>query len=154
MRGTSSLGIVVIVVIGFAVSCSHAPQLERTSEQVAGFRSQYLEHHPDDRFKKQILKNEVHKEMNFMQVLAAWGLPNVRNGVDEQGSETWGYFAVDKHSKEVKRYDLVFNRSRLIGWLISDDPGLGLLNPEDLTGLPVMSTGGMSPSELGSMDKQ
>ena len=72
--------LVIGIVVVLTVSCTHAPQLDRTSDQVAGFRTHYLEHNPDDPFKKDIMRGKVHKEMNYMQVLASWGLPNVRTG--------------------------------------------------------------------------
>ena len=155
MDGARSLGIVAIGLLVFAASCSHAPRLERNSTQVAEFRAQYLEHHPDDPFKKDILSSRVQKEMNYMQVLASWGLPYARTGIAEDGTETWSYIAVEALSKEVLRYDLVFTKNRLINWLISDNLGQGLIYPKDLTGLPIMSTGmEKSSSGLGSLEQK
>jgi hypothetical protein len=155
MNGARSLGVVAIVSLAFAASCSHAPRLERDSTQVAEFRAQYLKHHPDDPFKEDILNSRVQKEMNYMQVLASWGLPYARTGIADDGTETWSYIAVEAVSREVLRYDLVFTKNRLINWLVSDDLGMGLIYPDDLTGLPTMSTGMDSPSSgLGSLEQK
>jgi hypothetical protein len=154
MRGARSLGIVAIVTVAFAASCSHAPRLERNTGQVAEFRAQYVKHHPDDPFIKDILNSRVQKEMNYMQVLASWGLPYARTGIAEDGTETWAYIAVEAVSKEVLRYDLVFSRNRLINWLISDDLPPGLIYPEDLTGFPTMDTGLSTSSGLGSLEQK
>ena len=144
--------LVIGIVVVLTVSCTHAPQLDRTSDQVAGFRTHYLEHNPDDPFKKDIMRGKVHKEMNYMQVLASWGLPNVRTGVAADGSETWGYYAVDKHSKEVRRYDLLFSKNRLITWFISN-PDQDLHHQDEVADLPVISTSSMTMSSgLGSSD--
>ena len=152
MKVTVSLGVVAIAAGLFAASCSHAPRLERNSEEVAGFRAHYLEYHPHDPFKKQILKSEVHKDMSYMQVLASWGLPNLRSGNAEEGSEVWAYYAVDEHSKELRNYQLAFYRNRLIIWQITNDPGIGLVHPDDLTGLPVVDSSSMTMSSgLGSL---
>jgi hypothetical protein len=141
------------VIVVLAVSCTHAPQLNRTSDQVLEFRTHYLTNNPDDRFKEDIMKSKVHREMNYMQVLAAWGLPNVRTGVADDGSETWGYYAVDDVSRDVRRYDLLFSKNRLVSWYISD-PDANLLHRDEVSDLPVISTSSMTMSSgLGSTDK-
>ncbi len=154
MKRARSLGIVAIVTVAFAASCSHAPRLERNTSQVAEFRAHYLEYHPDDPFIKDILNSRVQKEMNYMQVLASWGLPHARTGIAEDGSETWAYLAVDRVSKAVWRYELVFSKNSLVNWLISNDPGLGLIYPDDLTRLPTMDTDMETSSGLGSLEQK
>jgi hypothetical protein len=131
----------VIVTVAFAASCSHAPRLERSTGQVAEFRTHYIKYHPDDPFIKDILDSRVQKEMNYMQVLASWGLPYARTGIADDGTETWSYVALEAVSKEVLRYDLVFCKNSLVNWLISDDLPPGLIYPEDLIGFPTMDTG-------------
>lgn len=140
MRGTNVLPTVVLVTAAFAVSCSHAPRLDRDPDQVGAFRSEYLLTHPDDPFKKEIMNNQVRRDMSIMQVLAAWGLPNARTEVAKNGSETWTYYAIDKSSREVVGYQLVFDKNRLCHWVISANAGQGLLTPDDLTGLPTVGT--------------
>jgi hypothetical protein len=81
--------------------------------------------------------------MNFMQVLASCGLPNLRAGGSAEGSETWTYYARDGHTKKVLSYELVFSKNELSNWIIGA-AGPGLLNPDDLTGLPTV---GVTPVE-------
>lgn len=154
MKAARSLGIVAILTVVFAAACSHAPVLERNTTQVAEFRAHYLEYHPDDPFIKDILSSRVQKEMNYMQVLASWGLPYARTGIADDGTETWSYVARDLVSKEILRYDLVFTKNRLINWLISGDLPLGIIYPEDLTGFPTMDTGLSTSSGLGSLEQK
>jgi hypothetical protein len=112
---------------------------------VASFRTQYLETHPNDKFEKQILESEVRKGMNFMQVLASWGLPNKRAIVNDSGNETWTYYAMDEHTKVLTSYELVFGKSQLTHWVI-DGGAPGLTN---LTGVPTVSSTPVSdPSSL------
>ena len=154
MRFANALPTVALVTIAFAVSCSPAPQLVRNPDQVEGFRAQYLMHHPDDPFKNEIMNSQVRKDMTIMQVLAAWGLPNMRSEVSKNGSETWTYFAIDETSREVHGYQLVFDKNRLCHWVISDHPGQGILNPEDLTGLPTVGDTQTLPSGMGLEQKR
>ena len=151
MKAARSLGIVAVLTVAFAASCSHAPVLERNTTQIAEFRAHYLKHHPDDPFMKDILSSRVQKEMNYMQVLASWGLPYARTGIAKDGSETWSYIAIEAVSKEVLRYDLVFAKNSLISWLVSDNPPLGLIYPDDLTGFPTIDTG-MGATGPGSLE--
>jgi len=153
MKAARSLGIVAILTVVFAASCSHAPVLERNTTQIAEFRAQYLEHHPDDPFMKDILSSRVQKEMNYMQVLASWGLPYARTGIADDGTETWSYIAVESVSKQILRYDLVFTKNSLINWLISDNLPDGLI-PENLTGFPTMDSGLTTSSGLGSLEQK
>ena len=90
----------------------------------------------------------------FVIVLAAWGLPNMRSEVSKNGSETWTYFAIDETSREVHGYQLVFDKNRLCHWVISDHPGQGILNPEDLTGLPTVGDTQTLPSGMGLEQKR
>lgn len=153
MRHTNVLPTVVLVTIAFATSCSHSPRLVRESGQVDAFRSQYLLHHPDDPYKKQIVNSQVRKDMSMMQVLAAWGLPNVRSEVAKNGCETWTYFAVEESTREVVGYQLVFDKNRLCHWVMSNRPEMGLVNPEDLTGLPTVGTSQTLPGGMGLEQK-
>lgn len=131
---------VVVVAVALAVvSCAHSPRLSRQSEDVTTLRAEYLNNYPDDEFKQQIINGEVRKGMNIFQVLASWGLPNVRRGVTRGTSESWIYYAVDEHTQKLMSYELVFQKRSLSYWIIDGDvPGLGTLTPRDLIGIPTI----------------
>ncbi|MDH3216032.1 MAG: hypothetical protein OEN01_07030 [Candidatus Krumholzibacteria bacterium] len=130
---------ILVVVIAFAASCSHSPRLPRGTQEVASLRAEYLQNNPDDPFKGQILNSEVSKGMNVLQVLASWGLPNVRRGYAQGHSESWTYYAVDEHTQKLLSYELVFYKSTLSLWVMDGDAaGLGTLTPRDLIGIPTI----------------
>ena len=129
-----------IAVVALAAACSHAPQLTRHSDHVLVFRTQYLQHYSGAPFEKEIRNGEIHKSMNFMQVLAAWGLPNVRSQPSPDGNETWTYFSVDEHTSELRSYALVFTKNCLTRWVVSDRSDMSLLTLDDLSGLPRVAT--------------
>lgn len=128
-------GVLAAAVCALA-ACSHAPQLTRYSDQTAVFRAQYFQYYSGDPFEGEIRNGIVHKTMNFMQVLAAWGLPNARAQQSGEGNETWTYFAVDENSHSLMSYELVFTESRVARWVVRHPAGMPILPPDDLTGLP------------------
>jgi hypothetical protein len=125
----------IVIAVAALVACSPAPQLTRRSEQVDVFRTQYFESYANDPLESEIRKGIVHRRMNFMQVLAAWGLPNIRTG-QAVGDETWTYFAVDEHTQMLVSYELAFTGGSLTRWAIGHSSGMTLLTPDDLSGLP------------------
>jgi hypothetical protein len=135
MKRAGYSGVLAAAVCAVA-ACSHAPQLTRHSDQTAVFRAQYLQYYAGDPFEGEIRHGIVHKTMNFMQVLAAWGLPNARTQQSWDGDETWTYFAVDEHSNSLISYDLVFTDGRVDRWVVRHPADMPILPPEDLTGLP------------------
>ena len=71
--------LVATLLLGFAiVSCSHAPKVLNETDTVLQIREDYLRANPNGPFNERIARGEVEKGMNFLEVLAAWGLPDTR----------------------------------------------------------------------------
>ena len=108
----------VFWLLGVAVlltsSCAHAPRTSKDPRALSSIRTQYLADHPDGKFNKLIIKGEIAKGMNVLEVLAAWGLP-ARRELDN-GFEHWTYKQRDAYNNDSIKYELHFERRVLSEW--------------------------------------
>lgn len=119
-----------VVLFAMLVSCSHSPKTLRDSEAIRQIRLDYIRNNPDSPYKDYILKGEVVKGMNFMSVLASWGLPNVRRISEGLVYEHWIYYTQDKAAGVWNIYELIFRDQTLVGWKIDKNiAGQGGLMP-------------------------
>jgi hypothetical protein len=117
--------LLLVLVVAVAVSCSRLPQSTRSNDEMASIRAEYLQNNPDGKFNDHIKEGRVVKGMNTMEVLASWGIPNVRRGWEQDKTEYWTYYAKDEHTQQLMSYDLVFDDRVLNRWVIGA-PGTGL----------------------------
>lgn len=108
----------LVVAIGIAASCTHVPRSPNGSYTIASVRKQYLDDHPDGKFNEQIIRGELVKGMNVIEVLASWGLPERRQWAGNSSEESWVYTARDEHSQDVITYELVFKARVLSRWIV------------------------------------
>ncbi|UCH83444.1 MAG: hypothetical protein JSW50_13445 [Candidatus Latescibacterota bacterium] len=106
-----------------AVSCSQLPPSDKSPEEMASIRAEYLENNPNGKYTEYIMEGRVVKGMNTMEVLASWGLPNVRRNWTPDNAEYWTYYARDEHTKKVVSYDLVFENRVLNRWVVNSAEG-------------------------------
>ena len=99
-------------------SCAHTPRVTEESESLLTIRRGYLETHPDGQFNPYIVRGEVVPGMDFMDVLASWGIPASRIR-DKKGIENWIYLAEDHESGDWVRYTFSFEKYTLAEWQIS-----------------------------------
>jgi len=130
MRAIRSIAVVVLA-LAFAVSCSPLPQSSRTDEQLTGLRAEYLNSHPDGKFNVLITEGRVVKGMSDLEVLASWGLPNIRRTADTGTAQYWAYYAKDEQTNKIVSYELVFESKLLRRWEVRYDIG-GSLGTADL----------------------
>lgn len=96
-------------------SCAHSPRVAEETTSMLAIRDGYLESHPDGRFNEYIARGEVVKGMDFMDVLASWGIP-VSRVRDPKGVEHWLYLAEDDQSGDWVGYTFAFEKYTLIEW--------------------------------------
>ena len=96
--------------------CAYNPRVINETESVLSIRADYLRANPDGEFNAHIIKGEVVKGMNFMEVLASWGLPDSRMNKKENELEYWGYFARDDESLDWILYTFTFEKTALVEW--------------------------------------
>lgn len=118
MNSMRSVLLLVFAVV-VAVSCSQLPRSTKSPEEMASLRSEYLQNHPDGKYNQHILEGRVVKGMNTLEVLASWGLPNLRRGWKHDNSEYWTYYAKDEHTKQLLSYELVFEEMILSRWVVN-----------------------------------
>lgn len=128
--------VALAVLVTLLTSCSHHPRLLRQNEETLTLRTQYLQSNPDGEFNALIAKSEVTSGMGAMEVLAAWGVPNWRRGVENRPVEFWTYYEKDEATKTYVSYDLVFENRVLRRWVVTDNiASYDDLVERDLTGL-------------------
>jgi hypothetical protein len=120
-----SILLVVLAAI-VAVSCSRLPRTDKPPEEMASIRAEYLQNHPDGQYTDHIMEGRVVKGMNTLEVLASWGLPNVRRNWSQDNSEYWTYYAQDEHTEQVVSYDLIFEEKVLARWVVGTERGKSL----------------------------
>jgi hypothetical protein len=109
-------GLVVVV-----AACSRAPAPFQGNPALDELRASYLRTHPEGAFTAHVEKGEVVKGMGFVEVLAAWGLPNLRRGSEDNPTEVWEYLVKDDASGDVTVYRLVFRDRILVDWEVGHD---------------------------------
>jgi hypothetical protein len=116
------------VAIAFFGSCTHVPRSSNQTDATANIRAQYLHDHPGGKFNDRIIKGELVKGMNVVEVLASWGIPDQRRTTDHN-SETWTYTSRDDFSKDFVSYALVFRDQVLTRWLLERTTAAGRGRP-------------------------
>jgi len=116
-RLTRFTQVALLCVTGFLItSCSHMPRVMEETDSVLTIRNEYLRTHPDGRFNESIMAGEVCKGMNFIEVLAAWGLPETRFRSADDDIEFWKYVSRDDVSLDWMSYTFAFEKNALVGW--------------------------------------
>lgn len=116
-RSTLALTLAVLTTI-FVTGCAHSPRVMDETSSMLTIRSDYLETNPDGPFNSHIMSGEVVKGMNYVEVLASWGVPHARyrTNVGEDEVEYWHYLARDDVSKDWTQYTFVFEKKSLVEW--------------------------------------
>ncbi len=111
-------------------SCAHNPKTFKETESIMQGRQDYVQLHPDGMYNEHILKGEVVKGMNLMEVLASWGLPNARRRSEGGSREYWTYYTQEEQSGDIREYELVFKEQSLVRWKITLSVAEGGYHPE------------------------
>ena len=107
-----------VIVLTLTASCSQLPQSSRTDEQMTSVRAEFLQNHPEGMYNAYIKEGRVVKGMGIVEVLASWGLPNVRRPAPEGDVEFWAYYAKDEQTQQLVSYELVFEAKVLNRWTV------------------------------------
>ncbi len=107
-------------------SCGGLPQSTRTDENTTSIREEYLKTHPDGKYNTYIQEGRIVKGMGVLDVLASWGLPNLRRPGEKTEEEFWAYHAKDELSQQVVSYELDFVNKVLTRWSVRTDLAGGL----------------------------
>ena len=124
--------LLLVFVVTVTGCCSRLPQSIRSNDEMASIRAEYLQNNPDGEYNGHITEGRVVKGMNTLEVLASWGVPNVRRGWEHDKTEYWTYYAKDEHTQQLVSYVLVFDDRVLRRWVIgAPEAGLGTAQIED-----------------------
>jgi hypothetical protein len=98
-------------------SCSHNPRMlsGTESDYLLKLRAEYLASNPNGMYNEYVERGEVVKGMDFLEVLASWGHPEIRKK-ESSLTEQWTYTEVDEASKDWVVYVFTFRRNVLSEW--------------------------------------
>jgi hypothetical protein len=88
---------------------------DQETDYIRMLRSEFFKTHPDGEYNEHIKKGEVVRGMDFLEVLASWGNPDVRKKPME-GVEHWTYLETDEDSKDSVHYKFIFKKNVLFDW--------------------------------------
>jgi len=130
MRKTSILLVAAVVLI--QLGCTGRSTVEKEYFVSPEARQFYVTEHPDGRFNEYIKNGEIIRGMDFNEVIASWGLPNVYLHSTKTPREYWFYYVEDPSSNSVLIYTLSFELDILGDWDIDikrfDGKGLSFDN--------------------------
>ena len=138
MKATSKLCILIPLVV-FAVSCAHSPKLYVDTKSMDQARSEYVQNHPAGKYNKIIMEGQIAKGMNFDEVTAAWGVPNVRREVEGTNFEHWIYAEKDEDTGLWGIFNLAFREGSLVYWETNEGISMSEGEQPDLTKIPTLS---------------
>jgi len=101
------------------IGCSsQLPRVETTQSYLLELRAEYLAANPDGEFNEHVEQGEVVKGMDYLAVLASWGLP-ARRATRSDVTEDWVYREVDETTQAWVEYTFTFRHSVLDDWEIA-----------------------------------
>jgi hypothetical protein len=117
MRSRTSTPSVVLFTLAacWFASCAASPPRRDETLAILEIRDEYLRTNPAGHFNAVIARSEVAVGMGYYDVLAAWGLPNVRE-MSKSGDERWSYVLLDDNGVDWIRYDFVFTEKKVAEW--------------------------------------
>ena len=123
-----------------AGGCAHSPKVIDESPSMLTIRADYLEANPEGRYNKYIKNGEVTQGMNYVEVLAAWGVPHARYRTEAGPNEVeyWHYLAEDEVSHDWTQYTFVFEKRALAEWDVTrHNSQAGSLSPWSIDDAPI-----------------
>lgn len=149
MRSIRSIPLIVLAIL--ALGCTQLPKTNRDPSELGEWRAQYVKYNPNGRFNKYILRGEVTRGMNAMEVLASWGIPAYRLRVAENGAEYWTYYETDIHTEDVTTYAFAFEGGVVASWVEgAGQIRLDTLSPKDLAAMFSAGAGAMDTADRGA----
>lgn len=133
--------LLILLVAVITTACTKLPPMTGVDDDVLSLREHYFSARPDGKFNENISRGEVARGMHVVEVLAAWGLPNMRWGVQHSPDHHWAYFVRDDATQTINGYELVFEDRLLVRWLIAKDVDAKQWPPRNETILPIESAG-------------
>jgi hypothetical protein len=128
-------------------SCAHTPPTRNETTAIRELREDYLRRHPAGRFNDCIARGEVAVGMSFLELLAAWGIPDARERLVDREEERWTYLVREDNWADWVRYDFVFAKAELREWETTRNSAWGSLYGEQ----PRNSALRLPPQPSGSL---
>ena len=146
--------LVLVLFLAFASSCAYQPRSMKDSAEMAEVRSEYVQNNPEGKFNHYIEKGELSKGMSVIEVLAAWGLPNMRQSWQNTDKESWTYHSFDPHTGDYTIVDLTFEARTLLKWVRHRQVAAAGGNPLDNSLLPPKPADASGAGTSGSPKKK
>jgi len=102
-------------------------------------RSEYVQNHPAGKYNQTIMQGKVAKGMNFDEVTASWGVPNVRREITGTNYEHWIYAEKDEDTGLWGIFNLAFENGSLVYWETNEGIAMSEGETPDLNQIPTLS---------------
>ncbi len=97
-------------------SCATSPPRREDTAAILEIRDEYIRTHPGGPFNVAIERGEAAVGMGYYDMLAAWGMPDVRERDSERDEERWVYVLTSENQADWLRYDFIFAKRMLVEW--------------------------------------
>jgi hypothetical protein len=121
-----------------AASCTPSPQMYTDSKTMQQARLDYVQNNPEGKYNKDIIDGKIAKGMNFKEVTASWGAPNVRRQIEGTDYEHWIYAEKDEDTDTWRIFNLAFKQQELVYWDSNENAFMGKGAPPDFTAIPTL----------------
>ena len=132
-RGGYRLRTFVLTALAVSMLASCTAGLPRRDETPAilEIRDDYLRAYPNGAFNAEIARGEVALGMGYLDVLAAWGMPDARVAATLQNEERWTYVIENDNGVDWILYEFVFEKRVVVEWEFSRNVGSGFVTSRD-----------------------
>jgi hypothetical protein len=114
--GYCSRVLLLALAASLLASCATSPPRREDTPAILEIRDDYIRTHPDGAFNVVIARGEVAVGMGYYDMLAAWGIPDVRERDAERDEERWVYVLTSENQADWLRYDFIFAKRMLVEW--------------------------------------
>ena len=121
----------LVCILAGVTACATAPPRRTETTAIRQIREEYLRTYPEGPHNAEINRGEIVKGMSLYEVLASWGIPDLRRVSSERDREEWTYVLLDDNAVDWVSYDCVFHGNQLVEWFMNRNAGG--------TGAPVVS---------------
>lgn len=115
-RGYCSRVLLLVLAASVLASCATSPPRRADTAAILEIRDEYIRTHPSGPFNVAIARGEVAVGMGYYDMLAAWGMPDMRERDAARDEERWVYVLPSENEVDWMRYDFIFAKRTLVEW--------------------------------------
>jgi len=129
----------LLCILAGVTACATTPPRRSETIAIRQIREDYLRVYPEGPHNAEINRGEIVKGMSLYEVLASWGIPDLRAVSAERDREEWTYVVLDDNAVDWVSYDCVFHGNELVEWYQRRNVGTGapvVAKPTEMIPIP------------------